>query len=172
MEHLFDRVTDLSLAIQLPANKLKVIAAHRRELGLMITLYACGGQYNALENAPYENLYTMWCCEKIGMDGFLRWALDAFNADSLTSSDHRLYAAGDFYLIYPDDRDAAAPQANSAVRFEKLAEGCRDITKFRYFKANFPEWAEMISTFGRKGILNRNLYACKAKWPMLQGWRQ
>ncbi len=74
-EYLFDRVTDLSLAIYMDAAKLDKLTAHRRKLGLTTTLYTCGAQYSALENQPIESLYTMWYCEKRGADGFCagRW---------------------------------------------------------------------------------------------------
>ncbi len=133
-EHLFDRVTDLSLAIYMTPQKLVEITAHRRALGLTTTLYTCGAQYSALENPPYESLYTLWYCEKMGADGFLRWALDAFNDDPLRSSAHRLFAAGDIYLFYPDEKTATDPVARTSPRFEKLAEGCRDISKLRYLR--------------------------------------
>ncbi len=155
-EHLFDRVTDLSLAIYMDAGKLVDITAHRREMGLVTTLYTCGAQFSALENPPYESLYGMWYCEKMGADGFLRWALDAFNDDPLRASTHRLFAAGDIYLFYPDEKTAEDPEARTSPRFEKLAEGCRDISKLRYLRdlseANAAEVAEIL-----KGLGNRNL---------------
>ncbi len=131
-EHLFDRITDLSLAIYMTPEKLMDITAHRRACGLTTTLYTCGAQFSALENPPYESLYTLWYCEKMGADGFLRWAMDAFNDDPLRSSAHRLFAAGDIYLFYPDEKTASSPAARRSPRFEKLAEGCRDISKLRY----------------------------------------
>lgn len=137
-EYLFDRVTDLSLAIYMDPAKLDALTAHRRELGLTTTLYTCGAQYSALENAPIESLYTLWYCEKRGADGFLRWALDAFNADPLRSSEHVLFAAGDIYLIYPDERNGRMT-AKSSPRFEKLAEGCRDVSKLRYLRSLAPD---------------------------------
>ena len=131
-EYMFDRVTDLSLAIYMTPERVLALTEHRRKLGLSTTLYTCGAQYSALENQPYEGVYTIWFCEKMGADGFLRWALDSFNADPLRSSAHRLFAAGDIYLIYPDEKTAEVPTARTAPRFEKLAEGCRDISKLRY----------------------------------------
>lgn len=136
-EYLFDRVTDLSLAIYMDPVKLDALTVHRRRLGLTTTLYTCGAQYSALENAPIESLYTLWYCEKRGADGFLRWALDAFNADPLRSSEHVLFAAGDIYLIYPDERSGRMT-AKSSPRFEKLAEGCRDVSKLRYLRRLAP----------------------------------
>ncbi len=131
-EHLFDRITDLSLAYYMKPEWLQQTTAHRRALGLTTTLYTCGPQHSALENPPCESVYTLWYCERMGADGFLRWALDAFNDQPLRASTHRLFAAGDIYLIYPDDKTAEHPVARTSPRFEKLAEGCRDVAKLRY----------------------------------------
>ncbi len=161
-EHLFDRVTDLSLAIYMDAGKLQDITAHRRALGLTTTLYTCGAQFSALENPPYESLYGMWYCEKMGADGFLRWALDAFNDDPLRASTHRLFAAGDIYLFYPDEKNAENPEARTSPRFEKLAEGCRDISKLRYLRGLSEENAEKVAailrTIGRGGHLEEDVH--------------
>ncbi|MBP5731064.1 MAG: DUF4091 domain-containing protein [Clostridia bacterium] len=143
-EYMFDRVTDLSLAIAMDPAKLKEVTAHRRELGLTTTLYTCGAQCSALSNPPYESVYSIWYTAKMGADGLLRWAYDAFNADPLNSSEHRLFAAGDIYLIYPDVADAADPSAHSSARFEMLSEGVRDVTKLRWLRDNYPEFAEEL----------------------------
>ncbi len=160
-EYLFDRVTDLSLAIYMDAGKLQEITAHRRERGLVTTLYTCGAQFSALENPPYESLYGMWYCEKMGADGFLRWALDAFNDDPLRASTHRLFAAGDIYLFYPDEKTAENPTARTSPRFEKLAEGCRDISKLRYLRdlseENAAEVAKILAAVGRSGQLEKDV---------------
>lgn len=138
-EYLFDRVTDLSLAYYMDAARLRSIISHRRGAGLTTTLYTCGPQLNALNNPPYESAYTLWFCDRMGADGFLRWAQDAFNADPLRSSYHRLFAAGDIFLYYPDEKDAAHPGVRTSVRFELLAQSARDAAKLRYLRAAAPE---------------------------------
>ncbi|MBP3571723.1 MAG: DUF4091 domain-containing protein [Clostridia bacterium] len=144
-EYLFDRVTDLSLAFAMTPSRLSTITEHRRRLGLTTTLYTCGAQNSALSNPPIESLYTLWYARQRGADGFLRWALDAFNADPLNSSDHRLFAAGDIYMIYPDVKDAKKPTAHSSARFEKLAEGVRDIAKFNWLMENYPDYEKSLT---------------------------
>ena len=150
-EYLFDRVTNLSLAIAMEPAHLNEITAHRRELGLQTTLYTCGGQNSALSNTPIESVYTMWYIQQRGADGFLRWALDSFNADPLNTTEHRLFAAGDIYMIYPDVKSAEDPTAHTSVRFEKLAEGVRDIAKYRWLVENYPA-CESILTRALKNI--------------------
>ena len=144
-EYLFDRVTDLSLAIAMDPVKLGAITAHRRESSLVTTLYTCGGQCSALSNPPYESVYSIWYTAKCGADGLLRWAYDAFNAEPLESSEHRLFAAGDIFLIYPDVKGAASPEAHSSARFEMLAEGARDVAKYRWLADNYPEYADRLA---------------------------
>lgn len=144
-EHLFDRITDLSLAFAMNPDRLDAIIAQRKRMGLTTTLYTCGAQNSALSNPPIESVYTLWYAAQRGADGFLRWALDAFNADPLNSSDHRLFAAGDIYLIYPDLKNAANPTAHSSARFEKLAEGVRDITKLNWVLEHYPEYESSLS---------------------------
>jgi hypothetical protein len=90
-------------------------------------------------------VYTLWYIRQRGADGFLRWALDSFNADPLNSTDHRLFAAGDIYMIYPDVKDAENPTAHTSVRFEKLAEGVRDIAKFNWLTENYPAYAKSLN---------------------------
>lgn len=145
-EYLFDRITDLSLSITLDYNKIAAVTAERHRTGLTTTIYTCGPQCSALSNSPIESLYTLWYAAQTGADGFLRWALDAFNADPLNSSYHTLYAAGDIYLIYPDLKNATDPVAHSSVRFEKLAEGVRDITKFSWVIENYPEYEKRLKS--------------------------
>lgn len=165
-EYLFDRVTDLSLAYAMDASKLKTIAAHRRELGLTTTLYTCGAQNSALENQPGESLYSIWYAASEGTDGFLRWAFDAFNDDPRVSSEHRLFAAGDIYLIYPDVKGADTMRACSSARFEKLAEGCRDISKLNMLRQAYPDGVKdldkTLKSIARSGAGTRSLTSEKA----------
>lgn len=144
-EYLFDRVTNLSLAFAMTPSRLSTITEHRRRLGLETTLYTCGAQNSALSNPPIEGVYTLWYIRQRGADGFLRWALDSFNADPLNSTDHRLFAAGDIYMIYPDVKDAENPTAHTSVRFEKLAEGVRDIAKLNWLLENYPSYAKSLN---------------------------
>lgn len=150
-EYLFDRVTNLSLAFAMTPSRLNTITEHRRRLGLETTLYTCGAQNSALSNPPIEGVYTLWYIQQRGADGFLRWALDSFNADPLNTTEHRLFAAGDIYMIYPDVKSAEAPTAHTSVRFEKLAEGVRDIAKYRWLVENYPA-CESILTRALKNI--------------------
>ena len=100
----------------------------------MSTIYTCGPQASSLTNPPYEGLYSILCSYKRGTDGFLRWALDSFNVDPLRSTDHRLFASGDIYMIYPDEKDSKEAKAKSSHRYEKIREGIRYFSKIKQLK--------------------------------------
>lgn len=142
-EFLFDRIDDLSLALYMDGKKVREIAEKRRLEGKNTTLYTCGAACSALSNEPYESEYSMMFTAMRHTDGFLRWALDSFNADPIASSQHTLFAAGDLYLIYPDNPGCCS-EAHTSHRFEKIAEGIRNVEKFRALAAAKPERADEI----------------------------
>lgn len=142
---LFDRIASLSFAYQLPEESVRAYAERRRARGLKTTIYTCGAQKSALANPPYESTYSIWHVAKCGMDGFLRWALDAFNDEPLQSSFHLPFAAGDIFLIYPSPKTSGKCDVISSVRFEKLLEGCRDVAKLRDLAQRFPACKERLS---------------------------
>lgn len=152
--HLFDRITSVSFAYQLPPERLTAYAEERRARGLFTTIYTCGAQNSALANPPYESTYSIWHLAMCKMDGFLRWAMDAFNDAPLESSYHLPFAAGDIYLVYPKPKNAQERGVISSVRFEKLLEGCRDITKLRYLGSLSPVYKDrldaLLSSLGKE----------------------
>ena len=76
---------------------------------------------NFVFSAPVEGRYIGWYAAARGYNGFLRWAYDAWPADSIRDARHTLWPAGDCFLVYPG--------GNSSVRFEKLREGIADYEK-------------------------------------------
>jgi hypothetical protein len=48
-------------------------------------------------------------------------------------------------MIYPDVKDAENPTAHTSVRFEKLAEGVRDIAKFNWLLENYPAYEKTLA---------------------------
>ena len=64
-----------------------------------------------------------WHAFARGYDGFLRWAFDNWTADPLRDTRHSKWAAGDCFLVYPDQR--------SSIRFERLRSGFVDFEKLR-----------------------------------------
>jgi len=70
---------------------------------------------------PAEGAWMGWHAFARGYDGFLRWAYDSWTADPLRDTRHAKWAAGDCFLVYPNQR--------SSIRFERLREGFVDYEK-------------------------------------------
>jgi hypothetical protein len=82
---------------------------------------------NFVFSPPIEGRWISWYTAACGYDGFLRWAYDAWPADPSRDARHRLWPAGDCFLVYPG--------AQSSLRYEKLREGIVDFEKIRILKA-------------------------------------
>ena len=155
-ESIFDRIDDLSLAYALGSEKVSQLAKSREEKGLLTTIYTCGAQNSAMLNQPGESAYSLYHAYKYDTKGFLRWALDSFNDEPLESSQHRLFASGDLYLIYPDQKDSEEMKAQSSPRYEKLCEGIRNVEKLWYLEKNYPELQKKLDalqkSIGQSGM--------------------
>ena len=137
LEPILDRVDDLTCAYGLTGGWTRDLAIKRRAEGKTTKVYTCNNQNSSMETDPCESAESIYVAYHRDTDGLLRWALDAFNADPHETSYHTSYAAGDIYLIYPD-RLGEGMQAMSTPRFEKLAEGMRDIAKLQYLRERYP----------------------------------
>lgn len=168
-EPIFDRIDTLSFSFHLDREKMAGIAKRRNEMGLVTTLYTCGASGSSLHSEPYQGLDTMWYIARIGCNGFLRWALDAFNEDPLNTSIHRLFAAGDIFLIYPGLKDSNTIETKTSVRFETLAQGCRDITKINYIKSEYPEHALAVQDILDKIVLTND---CDTRYATIKKCRE
>ena len=69
--------------------------------------------------------------EARGFDGYLRWAFNAWPADPLHVGDNIHFEAGDTFLIYPDEMDAADPVPVRSLRYLMIQQGLNDIRKLR-----------------------------------------
>ena len=58
-----------------------------------------------------------------GFDGYLRWAFDCWNERPTEDTRFGSWAAGDTYLIYPENE--------TSIRFEKLREGIQTVEKIK-----------------------------------------
>ncbi len=135
-EPLFDDIADLSLAYGMSGGHLVSIVEDRNKKGLITTLYTCGPQGSSMLNDAGKSAESIHVTYKEGTEGFLRWALQKYNADPFESSENynASLCAGDCYLIYPSSDGSM--KAQSAPRYEKLCEGLRDIEKMRYLEKN------------------------------------
>ena len=101
----------------------------RKSMGFTTTFYVCCAPpqpNNFVFSPPVEGRFQGWHAAAYGLDGFLRWAYDAWPADPLRDARHTLWAAGDCFLVYPG--------GNSSIRFEKLREGITDYEKIRILR--------------------------------------
>lgn len=119
------------------------VKAERERKGQISTVYTCCSE--AFPNTftfsdPAEATWTALHAIAGGYDGYLRWAVNSWTADSLRDSRFRTWAAGDTYSIYPGPR--------SSIRFERLVEGIQDCEKIRILR-------EELAAKGAKGKLNK-----------------
>jgi hypothetical protein len=111
--------------VPLEGSGLKKIIAERRERGQTTTIYTCGGNYpnSFVRSVPEESEWCVWYAFAQGADGFLRWALDAWNENPLEDASYRFWESGDCFLLYPQQLSR---------RFLLLAQGVRGVRKARY----------------------------------------
>lgn len=134
---IMNDIDDVSIAlidIDMKGDRLRDFAAARRERSLTTTMYTCVGHYpNSFSlSQPVESAWTIWYAQSQGVDGYLRWALDAWVENPLDDVSYKFWESGDPFLVYPDDRNADIPVSYSTPRFERLKEGLRDVQKIRY----------------------------------------
>lgn len=74
------------------------------------------------------------------LDGFLRWAYNAWNRNPFECTDFVHWPSGDCFLVYPGNR--------SSIRFERLRDGIEDYEKINLLRAratDSDEAAEIIA---------------------------
>lgn len=169
---ILDEIHDISINLghtKHDNDELRELSEHRRSLGFTTTIYTCVGDYPssfAFSN-PGESAWTMWYSESQAVDGFMRWAFDAWVEDPLTDISHWYWESGDPFFVYPREKDSDSVIPYSTPRYEKLKEGQRDVTKARYLKSLDPQLSkdieELIQSIGRKyGVGNGHVAAVAA----------
>lgn len=134
-----DKLDDISINlgyISDGSDKLRDMSEHRRELGLMTTIYTCTGNYpgNFTISDPADNYWTMWYSLAHNTDGFMRWAWDNWVADPLTNVTYKYWEPGDGWFVYPIEKGTSdnSDYFYSTPRYEMLKKGVRDINKAKY----------------------------------------
>ncbi len=146
-ESEYYRIDDLSYAYQLGNQHkfpVKESATARKENGQLTTIYTCGSQCNSLICTPAENYFGFLNMSKFNVDGFLRWALDAFNEHPLETGDGTVHPSGDIFLIYPSDVGDTSGKPRSSIRFEKMTEGLRMFSKIKTMRSYSAEISNKI----------------------------
>ena len=137
-----DRIHDISINLGHTGNvdQMKELTAHRKEKGLVTTIYTCTGDFPSsfTISDPGDNYWTMWYTMTLGTDGFLRWAWDNYLYDMHGNISYRYWEPGDGWMIFPEEREAVDVENGEAAdfyttpRYEMLKQGLRDVAKAKY----------------------------------------
>ncbi|NLC97276.1 MAG: DUF4091 domain-containing protein [Erysipelotrichaceae bacterium] len=137
-----NQIHDISIGesvIQKNLKDIKPFISNRINNNLSTSMYTCTDQYpNSFTfSNPYESTWTMLYALSFDTNGFVRWALDAFNENSLLNTDNNLYESGDTFLIYPGE-----DSPYTSIRYEMLEIGLNYVNKFKYL-SNILDKAEL-----------------------------
>ena len=103
--------------------------ARRKAEGKVTTFYTSCAEPrpNTFTFSPLaESEWFGWWAAKLGLDGYLRWALNSWVKDPLLDSRFITWGAGDCYLLYPGGR--------TSTRFERMIEGIQAYEKIRILR--------------------------------------
>ena len=135
-KELSDDLVDYSITLN--ENMDEDVLAARKAKGYKTTLYTCCTEIfpNTFTNSNYqESIWLMLNSVERGFDGYLRWAVDCWNANPLYDTRFGPWPAGDTYLIYPNNE--------TSIRFERLREGIQYVEKIRVLRE---EWTKQGKT--------------------------
>ena len=137
-----DRIDDISINLGHTGNveQMKELTAHRKEKGLVTTIYTCTGDFPSSYTIsdPGDNYWTIWYTMTLGTDGFLRWAWDNYLYDMHGNVSYRYWEPGDGWMIYPEERELVDVENGEVAdfyttpRYEMLKQGIRDVAKAKY----------------------------------------
>lgn len=138
LNHIQDIAIDLAQITDEEA--IRQLAKERRQKGYTTTLYTAVGDYPSsfARSAPVESAWTLWYAASLGMDGYLRWAYDAWVEDPLRNIDHWWWESGDPFLVYPGDKEGDQTPRTSP-RFEEFKMAKQQVEKLNYLKTLSPE---------------------------------
>lgn len=136
------------------------ILSARKAKGFKTTAYTCCSEIypnTFTSSGYYESMYLTVNSLQRGFDGYLRWAYDCWNKNPQTDTRFGSWAAGDTYLVYPENE--------TSIRFEKLREGIQLVEKIKALRIilskdgkhdDLKKLEQEIQKFSNKNI-NRNL---------------
>ncbi|WP_435748622.1 glycoside hydrolase domain-containing protein [Microbacterium sp. PMB16] len=137
-----DRIDKISVSadnVLIGDEEFETVAAHRRELGLITSIYYCVGIYpnTFVRSNLAEAVWGQWKTTATQSDGYLRWAYDSFVEDPFTTVDFKTWESGDAAQVYPHNI--------SSVRWEHMNEGIRDAEKVRWLSARSTDAATTLN---------------------------
>ncbi|MCQ2096253.1 MAG: DUF4091 domain-containing protein [Bacteroidaceae bacterium] len=109
----------------LPAEVLK----KRKEEGKLTSIYTCCSPEHPNTftfTPPAEAAFLGWHITAMGLDGYLRWALNSWGVEPEKDSRYGTWPSGDAWLLYP---------TGSSIRWERLVEGIQASEKIRILRA-------------------------------------
>lgn len=115
----------------------------RRKSGKITTFYVCLHPLKPNTftfSPPAEAEWLGFFAAANQLDGFLRWAYNAWNRNPFESTDFVKWPSGDGFLVYPGNR--------SSIRFERLRDGIENYEKIQLLRARAaesPEATEIIN---------------------------
>ncbi|MEG1483554.1 DUF4091 domain-containing protein, partial [Clostridium sp.] len=145
-----DRIDDISIGLSHIDNNsddMKNLSSHRKDLGLLTTIYTCTGDYpNSFTiSDTSESAWTMWYSLYQNTDGFIRWSWDGWVENPLENISYKYWEPGDPFYIYPAEKDNNNITFYSTPRYERLKEGIRDINKAKYLITQSNELSEYVN---------------------------
>ena len=148
-----DQIDDISMNYgHVPHNSdsFQAFCEHRRELGLVTTVYTCTGNYPSsfVTSDPIDASYAIWYTLYQNSDGYLRWAWDAWTNDPLTDVSYKSFEPGDMWFIYPTEKgEVSDTYYYSSPRYEMTKQAVRDINKAKYLMSLSDQLNDDIHAF-------------------------
>ncbi|MBQ3239894.1 MAG: DUF4091 domain-containing protein [Akkermansia sp.] len=117
---------------------------NRKAQGKVTTFYVC--MHPAIPNtfttsSPAEAEWLGFFAAANHLDGFLRWAYNAWNRNPLLSTNFGNWSPGDCFLVYPGNL--------SSIRFERLRDGIEEFEKIQLLRARAAESAAAAAIIDR-----------------------
>ncbi len=135
-KELVDILQDYTIAYGQRFTKEELEA--RRNRGQHSMVYTCCTEPNPnifSNSQPCEAAFLPLFCMAQDFDGYLHWSYMNWTDEPLTDTRFKLFAPGDTYFIYPDNR--------SSVRYERFLEGVQQFEKIKIMRK---EWAKNNDT--------------------------
>ncbi len=141
-------VYNISPVITHADSALGPLLRERKAEGKITTFYVCmqplvPNTYTT--SAPAEAEWLGIFAAANHLDGFLRWAYNAWNRNPLQSTDFGYWTTGDCFLVYPGNL--------SSIRFERLRDGIEEYEKINQLRARAsesPEAAAIIDSMNTR----------------------
>ncbi|MBQ4613497.1 MAG: DUF4091 domain-containing protein [Akkermansia sp.] len=131
---LTKEVDNISPVITHAGTALGDILRQRKAAGKITTFYVClhpRVPNTFTTSSPAESEWLGFFAAANHLDGFLRWAYNAWNRNPMQCTDFGSWPTGDCFLVYPGNR--------SSIRFERLRDGIEEYEKITLLRARSGE---------------------------------